>query len=430
MRDGCANSVSVRRLDALTSPGFIIALSLLLLNDFALKALFHNWLTGKVSDFAGLFIFPLFWSTLFPRFRRAIYFLTAISFLFWKSAYSQFLIDAWNGLAILPVGRTVDATDLLALTVLPLSFTYYEYRAQENTRGLAPYFIAGLSLFAFTATSFRTEFSYDNKYHFQMSQTELTRRVFNLHRLNKEYRVDPCGFTGITPDKLEVDIPSDFCFSHVGATIGIGEEQGRGVITLKKMKHECPEGRNDKQKLLSIFEKEFIGKLSQASPVFLIDELPESPTPSRPDKAGQLYLVPIGEPPDVGLQTPAGYLRREYGAKVQVLRSLPLTAAARDPRFPSSRPQAERLVEYMRSEYQKVASNPDAVMIGITRDMYVEGAGEYYPSHYVRDGKLAVISLDGLNPTTFCEPADGELLQNRLRKLLGKLYRESTLAPA
>ena len=44
----------------LTSPGFVVGLSLLLLNDLFLKARFHNPLTGKLSDFAGLFVFPLF----------------------------------------------------------------------------------------------------------------------------------------------------------------------------------------------------------------------------------------------------------------------------------------------------------------------------------------------------------------------------------
>ncbi len=62
-----------RQLQILLSPEFLIGLLLLLMNDFVFKELFHNWLTGKLSDFAGLFIFPLFWSALFPK-RKALIF--------------------------------------------------------------------------------------------------------------------------------------------------------------------------------------------------------------------------------------------------------------------------------------------------------------------------------------------------------------------
>ena len=46
-----------RRLDALLRPAFLAALGLLVLNDGLLKPLFHNALTGKLSDFAGVFAF-------------------------------------------------------------------------------------------------------------------------------------------------------------------------------------------------------------------------------------------------------------------------------------------------------------------------------------------------------------------------------------
>ena len=39
---------------ALSSPGFLVALAVLLANDLWWKAAFGNWLTGKLSDFAIL----------------------------------------------------------------------------------------------------------------------------------------------------------------------------------------------------------------------------------------------------------------------------------------------------------------------------------------------------------------------------------------
>ena len=64
-------------LSILASPGFL-ALSLLIVNDFVLKPLLNNPLSGKLSDFAGLFVFPLFWVALFPRLRNSIYLFTLI----------------------------------------------------------------------------------------------------------------------------------------------------------------------------------------------------------------------------------------------------------------------------------------------------------------------------------------------------------------
>ena len=48
-----------RSFQILGSPGFLIGLSLLLTNDFVLKEQFHNGFTGKLSDFAGLFVFSI-----------------------------------------------------------------------------------------------------------------------------------------------------------------------------------------------------------------------------------------------------------------------------------------------------------------------------------------------------------------------------------
>src|ERR1044072_1491572 len=194
-----------RRLDLLVSPLFLAALAALLLNDLLLKTLFHNLVTGKLSDVAGLFIFPLFGVAFFPRHKRAIYLLTAILFLFWKSASSEPLIAAWNRFAALPVQRVVDATDLLALWVLPLSYLYVDNEKQGTPSRRAQYLLAALSLFAFTATSFRTSADYDQKFYFEGSQGELTRKVYHLEHLDASYGVSPCP-SSTEPQELEVGI--------------------------------------------------------------------------------------------------------------------------------------------------------------------------------------------------------------------------------
>lgn len=102
---------------------FIISLILLLLNDFLLKDLFHNTITGKLSDFAGLFIFPLVGWHLFGR-KKAIYVFTFIFFIFWKTPLSEPFINLWNSFFWYKLSRVIDYSDLIALSILPVSYYY------------------------------------------------------------------------------------------------------------------------------------------------------------------------------------------------------------------------------------------------------------------------------------------------------------------
>ena len=55
------------------SPAFIVALIALFVNDFYLKNKFPGLLTGKLSDIAGLFIFPIFIYFIFGKNKLRIY---------------------------------------------------------------------------------------------------------------------------------------------------------------------------------------------------------------------------------------------------------------------------------------------------------------------------------------------------------------------
>ena len=106
----------------LTSAPFGIAVALLVLNDWILKPAFGNWVTGKLSDVAGLAAFSMFWAAVLPRQRGAVFFVTGAAFVFWKSPFSETALQAWNALGMWPLARVVDYSDLLALGVLPLTY--------------------------------------------------------------------------------------------------------------------------------------------------------------------------------------------------------------------------------------------------------------------------------------------------------------------
>lgn len=117
---------SLRRTDLFVGLPFVACLAILVLNDWVLKAAWHNALTGKLSDFSGVALFALFWSALFPRQVRLVLCATALGFACWKSPLSQPLIDLWNAWVPLRLGRTVDYSDLAALLVLPAVGAYVQ----------------------------------------------------------------------------------------------------------------------------------------------------------------------------------------------------------------------------------------------------------------------------------------------------------------
>ena len=144
------------RLKSFLSPLFVFSLVLLILNDFLLKATFHNTLTGKLSDFCGLFIFPIFWSAVFPKRKLSVFVLSGILFVFWKSEYASGIIELLN--PIFNIHRTVDPTDLIALPVLLLAWFHINgipHITLNNSllARLSACFIGAVAIFSFCATS-------------------------------------------------------------------------------------------------------------------------------------------------------------------------------------------------------------------------------------------------------------------------------------
>lgn len=144
------------RLKTLISPPFIFCLLLLLLNDFYLKVAFHNMLTGKVSDVCGLFIFPIFWSAVFPQRKLWVFIFSGVLFIYWKSEFASGLIELVN--TFFSVQRTVDPSDLIALPILLVAWIHVKgisVVAPKNalvTR-LSTWFIGMVTIFSFCATS-------------------------------------------------------------------------------------------------------------------------------------------------------------------------------------------------------------------------------------------------------------------------------------
>jgi len=108
-----------RAIAMFTTWPFVAALALLIVNDALLKQAYPGFITGKLSDFAGLAVVALPLFAAFPQRARAIYLALGGAFLWWKSPASGAFISYMNEIQPLTIGRTVDFGDLIALTVLP-----------------------------------------------------------------------------------------------------------------------------------------------------------------------------------------------------------------------------------------------------------------------------------------------------------------------
>ena len=160
----------------LLHPIFLISLVLLLLNDFFLKYEFHNGLTGKLSDFAGLFVFTVFVSLIFNTHKRIALLITGLLFLWWKSPLSDSLIIFFNTQLQLPLHRVVDYSDYAALIVLPLSAFIKPIGCESSLiRSIAIWCVGIVSFFSFTATSMIRKLADDNRV--ELNKTVKTKKT-------------------------------------------------------------------------------------------------------------------------------------------------------------------------------------------------------------------------------------------------------------
>ena len=149
----------MKRKELILNPYFIFGLFILLLNDFYLKYEFGNFITGKLSDFAGLLIFPMFVASIIPRLSKSISFITGIGFIIWKLPLFSPVIDLINLYSPITIHRVIDYSDYFSLLILPLShylINYGESRlliARKHFRFMSRYALLGISFFAFCATS-------------------------------------------------------------------------------------------------------------------------------------------------------------------------------------------------------------------------------------------------------------------------------------
>jgi len=280
----------MKEISKIANPLFIVCLLLLIINDWYFKATFHNEITGKLSDFAGLFAFPFLFSCLFPRYKRSIHIFTGLLFIFWNSEFSQFLINYMNGIR-LPIVRTVDITDNFALLSIVLSHQCLNNKVNYALNPLLRRALIIVACGAFVATTLpprqnRKFVDINKAYPFDFSKRELVSRlnmvqVKAVHDINKYNRLidfnaktNVFHYNGQTDtfalmlDYHQIKEQDTIEFRTAFAEIIITGDESRSQMKLLTVYHimspGIPEDESPyREKAIKYFEKRIIKKIEK-----------------------------------------------------------------------------------------------------------------------------------------------------------------------
>ena len=82
---------------------------------------------------------------------------------------------------------------------------------------------------------------------------------------------------------------------------------------------------------------------------------------------------------------------------------------------------AEEVIDLIKRTYPKLVEDPNAILIALTdEDMYIRKKNWQYAFSYRTQGRFAVVSSARMNPVNFGDPADNDLLERRMRKMVSK----------
>jgi YD repeat-containing protein len=137
------------------------------------------------------------------------------------------------------------------------------------------------------------------------------------------------------------------------------------------------------------------------------------------DSPKTVYLIPIDLSTDVALDWAPAYYKASFGADVHILPAMQATAAE----WNAARGQlvAEKCIELISRAHRDLATDPSAILIGVTsRDMYISGYDWAFAENWREGDRRAVISSARLQPTDFPGKWNKELLTSRVQKMLSK----------
>ncbi len=240
---------------------YITGLILLLINDFYLKIKFHNIFTGKLSDFAGLFILPIFFAVVLRTKSKLVFIATAILFIIWKSPLLDGGLANWNANTYFKLQRVTDQSDYIALISIWIGYLLIKRTRIQRLYRPGYIGIGILSVFAFCATSYMNELDVDRTYTYNVGIDRLREQLLKTD--STEWDFDTRRERA-APDTVTAYVEYDFCFEGFTAEIIIDGDSARSSLTIDRVIHNCPlnkdkvwgpEVRDDKTILSGVIDR-------------------------------------------------------------------------------------------------------------------------------------------------------------------------------
>jgi hypothetical protein len=123
---------SLRAVTCLSHPAAVGAVAILILNDHVFKITHPGWVTGKLSDLAGLAFFPLLVAVVVGPLAQRYTFpaaasVTAVGFIAIKTSVraNDFALGVMEAVIGTPSRMVIDASDLLALPAMYLAWAIW-----------------------------------------------------------------------------------------------------------------------------------------------------------------------------------------------------------------------------------------------------------------------------------------------------------------
>jgi len=131
----------------------------------------------------------------------------------------------------------------------------------------------------------------------------------------------------------------------------------------------------------------------------------------------KLYFVPLGNFSTASLTKLANFSKQKTGIEVIVTQPVPFALTTVD----KNRQQviAEAAIDLMKVRYPELASDPNAIVIGLTdEDLFVRRKDWQYAFYYRMLSRFAVVSSARVNPVNSGGAANDLLTETRMHKML------------
>lgn len=173
----------------------------------------------------------------------------------------------------------------------------------------------------------------------------------------------------------------------------------------------------------ALAEYEILRKLNPDMAAGLLEEIALSENRERGKE--KLYLVPLGDFSPASLTKLANFCKEKAGVEAILTQPVSFTLSTVDKR--RDQVIAEDALDLMKRKYPHLVADPNAILIGVTdKDMYIREENWQYAFSYWIHRRFAIVSSARMNPVNVGKPANDDLLEARLRKMvlknIGVLY--------